>query len=88
MLEKELIVFENNLNEWLKTDRGKFVVIKNNDVIGIFNTYDDALVEGARRFGLTSFLLREITPTQDEISVPALTLGILHADSTQPIHRG
>lgn len=80
MLEQELKIFENNLPEWLKSHSGKFALIKGDELIGFFNTTDEALEVGARRFGLQPFLVRRITAQQEEIRIPALTLGVLRAD--------
>jgi hypothetical protein len=85
MLEKEREYFDKHRDEFVK-HLGKFVLIKDNKLVGVFNTIEEAISEGARRFGLTSFLVREITnaPPQ-EIDIPALSLGILNANSTRPI---
>jgi hypothetical protein len=86
MLEKERQYFSDHHAELLSQYSGKFVVVKNEELIGAFNTAEEALAEGARRFGLESFLVRQITPAQEkEINIPALTLGILRADSSRPI---
>lgn len=82
MLEKEIKYFEANRSEWLKEFPGKFVLIKDEDLIGYFDNQKDALVEGARRFGNQSFLVRKVEESEDVIYIPALTLGILNADST------
>ena len=81
MLEKELKFYEENLQEWLKTFPGKFVVVKNEELVGFFDTNDQALSEGARRFGLTSFLVRQVEPFQNVVSIPALTLGLLNGNT-------
>jgi hypothetical protein len=82
MLEKERKYFEQNRTEWLKQNPGKFVLIKNEELIGFFNTQQEALVEGARRFGAESFLVRQVEESEQLIYIPALTLGILRANST------
>ncbi len=82
MLEKERKYFENNIAQWLKESPGKFVLIKDESLIGKFDNQKDALVEGARRFGNQSFLVRKVEESEDIIYIPALTLGILRADST------
>jgi len=82
MLEKELNYYYEHLPEWLETSSGKYVLIKEDKLIGIFNSFDEALSNGARRFGLESFLVRQITEKREEISIPALSLGILNANIT------
>ena len=86
MLEEERQYFSEDLAELTDQHLGKFVVIKDGELIGAFNTIEEALAEGAGRFGLRPFLVRQVTATEEkEIDIPALTLGILRADSSRPI---
>lgn len=86
MLEKERQVFSDKHAELVSQHRGQFVVIKDEEVVGAFNTIDEAPAEGARRFGLQPFLVRQVTESVNEaVDIPALTLGILRADSTRSI---
>jgi len=86
MLERERQYFSEHLGELISQHLGQFVVIKDDELVGAFNTIEEALAEGARRFGLTPFLVRQVTVAEEkEINIPALTLGILRADSSRPI---
>ena len=86
MLEKERKYFSEHLAELISQHSGKFVVIRDDELIGTFNTIEDALAEGARRFGLTPFLVRQVTAAEvKQMDIPALSLGILRADSSRPI---
>jgi hypothetical protein len=60
---------------------GRFVVVKNLELVGFFDSIDEALRAGAARFGLSSFLVRRVGESIQPLSIPALTLGLLHADS-------
>lgn len=85
MLEKERKYFEQNRKQWVARYPGKFVLIKGEELIGTFDKPEDALAEGARQFGLDSFLVRKIQEVDEPIYIPALTLGILRADSTHSV---
>ena len=86
MLEKERKYFDRKKAEFIAEYLGKFVLIKENKLIGVFNTVEDALSDGARRFGLSPFLVRQVSNSvETEINIPALSLGILNANSTRPI---
>ncbi|MBI3193329.1 MAG: hypothetical protein HYZ34_02550 [Ignavibacteriae bacterium] len=85
MLEKERKYFEIHRTEWLSQHVGKFVLVKNEELIGIFDTQQDALVDGARRFGNDSFLVRQVEESEHLVYIPALTLGILRANSTHAV---
>ena len=86
MLEKERQYFSKHHSELLSRHLGKVVLLKDEELIGAVNTIEEALAEGARRFGLTPFLVREVTASEEnEVNIPALTLGLLRADSSRPI---
>jgi hypothetical protein len=80
-LAEERAYYDEHLAEWLTRFPGRFVLVKGRELAGAYNTMDEALSDGARHFGLDSFLVRQVLPAQPEASAPALTLGILHADS-------
>ena len=85
MLEKERQYFTEHRAELLARYPDKFVVIKDTELVGAFNTIEEALAEGARRFGLQPFLVRRVTESDETINIPALTLGILRADSPHSV---
>ncbi len=85
MLDTERQFYAENLAKWLSQYPGKFVLVNGQELIGTFDTAEDALTEGARRFGLKPFLVRRVQEQQEEISVPALTLGILRANTTRSV---
>jgi hypothetical protein len=57
--EKELDTFRRALPQLLN-DEGKFAVISGDLVIGVFDSYQDALAKGYERCGLGTFLVKEI----------------------------
>ncbi len=86
MLDKERKFYDEKRAELVSQHLGKFVLIKAEELVGVYNKIEEALSEGARRFGMQPFLVRQISETSEtEINIPALTLGILRADSTHSI---
>lgn len=85
MLENERKFFEQHRLEWMKDSPGKFVLVKNEELVGTFDTLQAALTEGARRFGTESFLVRQVEEAEQLVYIPALTLGILRANSTHSV---
>lgn len=85
MLEKERDYFEQHRQEWLSVYHGKFTLIKGEELVGVFDKQEDALTEGARRFGGESFLVRQVEESEKLVYIPALTLGILRANSTHSV---
>jgi competence protein ComGF len=58
-LEQELETYKAHLPE-LKQQEGKFVLIHQGDVIDTFSSYDDAIKQGYKQFGLEPFLVKQI----------------------------
>jgi len=85
MLEQEQAYYAEHLTDWLSQYVDRFVVVKGESLVGVYNTMEEALADGARRFGLQSVLVRRVQPVQEEVKIPALTLGLLHADSSHSV---
>lgn len=66
-LEKELETFNKNLST-LMTDEGRYVLIHKNDVVSIYDTYQDALSAGYEKFKLEPFLVKKISGLESVLS--------------------
>lgn len=62
-LDQEIKTYTNKLPELLSS-AGKFVVIKNDEIKGIFDTYNDGLKFAYKEFGLQKFLIKKISPSE------------------------
>lgn len=60
-LERERQVYESHLEEWRRSQLGKFVLIKGEDVLGFFDSLEAAFNEGIARFRLEPFFVKQIT---------------------------
>jgi hypothetical protein len=80
MLDQELAYFNEHKAEWLKAHKDRVALIKGRELAGLYDNENQAVMEGARRFGLQSFLVKRIQESAQEVSAPALALGILCAD--------
>lgn len=78
-LDVELAFYEEQRADLLARHGGMFALVKGRELIGVFNTIEEALGEGARRYGLDSYLVRQVAAVEPEVQVPAYTLGILKA---------
>ena len=61
---KELEAYAKKLPE-LQADSGKFVLIKGDQIEGVFDTYADALNVGYQKFKLDGFLVKQIGPAEN-----------------------
>lgn len=63
-LQVETRTYAEKLPHLMMGHIGKFVVIKGVEVIGIYDSYQDALTFGYQRAGLTPFLVKKIAPSE------------------------
>ena len=75
-LEQELATYRAKLPE-LALHEGKYVLIHGQDVIGTFATYEDALRQGYREFGLEPFMVKQVQSTEQVLFV-SRALAPLH----------
>ncbi len=66
-LDSEIKTFEAQKSELELHHNGKYVVIKGDKVVGVWDSMDNAASEAVRRFGRGPFLIRRI-------GAPPLTL--------------
>lgn len=60
-LQKEREIFDANIEKWRKTHLGKVVLIKEDAVIGFFDTLDAAFKKGTTLYGTDLFFIKTIT---------------------------
>ncbi len=68
MLEKETKYFENKLPELQKTEMGKFVLIKDEKIVGTYVALADALKAGYEQFKDQAFFVRQVLPAQQPLN--------------------
>lgn len=79
MLDIERDTYSKHAAEWADLHQGKFAVVKGDSLAGVFDTIDEALAAGARSYGLQPFLVRQLGQPPEQISIPALVMGLLRA---------
>ena len=60
LLKKELETYKKQKPELLGKYKGKFALIKNNDIVDVFETESDAIRQGHKKFGNVPFLVKQI----------------------------
>ena len=58
-LEQEIETYKEQLPSLL-SEEGKFALIRGKELVGLFDTYSDALSAGYERFGTQPFLVKQI----------------------------
>lgn len=71
-LEKELQTYEKLMPDLLQ-EAGKYVVILGDEVLGTFDTLDDALKAGYARYELEPFMVKRIDPLERAMVITRLS---------------
>lgn len=82
MLDKEIAYYQAHLDQWLREYPGKYVSIKEEEVLGFFDSRDEALTAAIDRFGIGSYLVRQVGEDSISYTNCAFDMGILHANSS------
>ena len=74
--EAELKAYEQHKNELLATARGKFVLIRGTEVLGVYDSKMDAIAQGYKQFGNVPFLVKQIVEVETPQNFISPHLGI------------
>ena len=66
LLTKELQTFNTHKRELIGKANGKFALVKDDQIVDIFDTKFDAIRQGYERFGNVPFLVKQVV----EIDIP------------------
>lgn len=64
-LQKQLEYFKSNQDELIKKYGGKFLVIRDQEVQGTYNTEIEAYTAAKKKFKLGTFLIQQCLPGQE-----------------------
>ncbi len=67
-LEKELQFFKKNQDDLLRQYEGKFLVIKDEKVAGVYDSEVQAYNEAQKQFALGTFLIQQCLPGNEGFS--------------------
>lgn len=76
LLEVELKTYEDHRDELLGSDSGKFVLIRGEQVISVFDTKADAIRAGYERFGNVPFLVKQLVQVEVPQNFTSNLLGV------------
>jgi len=78
-LEVELSYFESHKEEWLGHYEGKFALVVGQELLGAFDTREEAYKSGIELRGNIPMLIKQVTKGDPTETVPALSLGLIGA---------
>lgn len=64
-LQRQLDYFKSNQDELIKKYEGKFLVIKDQEVRGVYSTEMEAYTNAKNKFELGTFLIQQCLPGQE-----------------------
>ncbi len=64
-LQKQLDYFKSNQDKLVKKYEGKFLVIKDQEVLGAYDTETEAYAAAKKRFELGTFLIQQSLPGEE-----------------------
>lgn len=76
ILDAELKAYEENRDQLLGTAEGKFVLIQNNQVVGLYDSKMDAIAMGYQQFGNVPFLVKQIVKVEAPQNFTSNLLGV------------
>ena len=63
-LEKEFDFFVNNQKKLVKKYKGKYLAIKNNEVLGAYNSLSEAVKKTVKHEDIGTFLIQKCDPSK------------------------
>lgn len=75
-LLEESRFFQEHVADWFKDKRraGKWALIKKRELVGTFDSFNEAVAAGFRKFGLEPFFVSEIDPEANKLTTTSLML--------------
>lgn len=68
-LQTELATFNKNKEALLKSSENKYVLIKDDKILGVFETDNDALTYGYKKLGYVGLLVKQILKVDEPINL-------------------
>ena len=76
-LAEEQAYYDKHANDLLLQHPNRHLLIHGSELVGHFESLDEAVANGIRLYGRKPFLVRRAGDRQTTFSVPALSLGVL-----------
>lgn len=80
LLEKELSVFNRNRTDYLVKYRDKYLLIKDEELVGYFDTSESAYEAGIKKYGNVPFLIKQVLEQEPTLTISSLFMGLKNAN--------
>lgn len=75
-LETELGTYERHRERLLGMAEGKFVLIQNEEIVGVYDSKMDAIAQGYQKFGNVPFLVKQVVRIETPQNFISNLLGV------------
>ena len=76
LLDAELQTYEKNRESLLGSAEGKFVLIKGDQIVGVYESKMDAINQGYRQLGHVPFLVKQVLKVETPLTFLSNRLGV------------
>jgi len=76
MLEKELETYERNRAQLVGKAKGKYALVKESEIVSVFDSESDAIRAGYERFGNVPFLVKQIVEIETPENFTSNLMGV------------
>ena len=76
LLDAELQTYEKNRESLLGSAEGKFVLIKGDQIVGVYESKMDAINQGYRQLGHVPFLVKQVLKVEIPLTFLSNRLGV------------
>lgn len=76
ILELEIQTYEKNRNKLIASSEGKYVLIHKDEILGVFETQNDAIIQGYNELGNIPFLVKQILTIESTLDFVSNLLGV------------
>ena len=77
LLTDEIAYYDAHKKQLMHEHRERYLLIKGSDLIGSYESEDEAVADGIRRFSSEPFLVRLAGEDTPVLSVPLLSIGMM-----------
>ena len=81
-LAEELKTYQAHRSELLKTAKGKYALVKNSAIVGLYDKEEEAFSEAYRRFCLSGFMIKQVVEHEKVYTIGGSSLGFLDQEDT------
>jgi hypothetical protein len=76
VLDSELQTYERRRESLLGSAQGKFVLIKGDQIVGVYESKMDAVNQGYRQLGHVPFLVKQVLKVETPLNLMSNLLGV------------